>query len=87
MPKSKKSTARSFVDPDEIPDMSAPHWRKKFEAAAVVKRGRPKSEQPKVSTTLRLDADVLEHFRSAGDGWQTRINAALRSAIKKRRAA
>jgi uncharacterized protein (DUF4415 family) len=48
-----------------------------------VKRGRPKAERPKVSTTLRLDADVLDHFRSLGPGWQTRINATLRSAIRK----
>jgi uncharacterized protein (DUF4415 family) len=63
--------------------MTTPYWREKFEAAAV-KRGRPKAENPKISTTVRLDADVLEHFRSAGPGWQTRINEALRSAMKKR---
>jgi hypothetical protein len=33
-----------------------------------------------VLTTLRLDADVLEYFRSAGPGFQTRINEALRAA-------
>jgi uncharacterized protein (DUF4415 family) len=49
-----------------------------------VKRGRPKSARPKISTTLRLDADVLDHFRGLGPGWQTRINATLRSAIKRR---
>ena len=40
----------------------------------------------KISTTVRLDADVLEHLRRRGPGWQTRINAALRSAIRKRAA-
>lgn len=42
--------------------------------------GRPKSAAPKESTTLRLDPDVLEHFKASGPGWQTRINAALRKA-------
>lgn len=84
MPKSKRSTVRTFVDPDEIPDLSTPYWRKKFDAAAAVKIGRPKAENPKVSTTIRLDADVLEHFRRLGPGWQTRINSTLRSAIRKR---
>ena len=34
----------------------------------------------KVSTTLRLDPDVVQHFKAAGPGWQTRINEALRKA-------
>ena len=43
-----------------------------------VRRGRPPQETRKVATTIRLDADVIEHFRDAGGGWQTRINEALR---------
>ncbi|SSC69657.1 unnamed protein product [Ciceribacter sp. T2.26MG-112.2] len=31
-----------------------------------------------MSTTIRLDPDVLERFRQTGPGWQSRINAALR---------
>ena len=41
-------------------------------------RGRPKALAPKKQVTLRVDADLLEHFRSQGEGWQTRLNAALR---------
>jgi uncharacterized protein (DUF4415 family) len=33
--------------------------------------------------TLRIDQDVLEHFQSAGPGWQDRINEALRNAAGK----
>ena len=33
---------------------------------------------PKISTTIRLSADVVHAFRSAGDGWQTRMDAALK---------
>jgi uncharacterized protein (DUF4415 family) len=35
--------------------------------------------QRKVHTGIRLDADVLVWFRSQGKGWQTRMNAVLRS--------
>jgi uncharacterized protein (DUF4415 family) len=45
-------------------------------------RGRPKIAAPKVSTTLRLDPDVVTYFRSTGPGWQSRINEALRRAAK-----
>ncbi|MFN7104375.1 MAG: BrnA antitoxin family protein [Pseudorhizobium sp.] len=44
---------------------------------------RPKSPQTKVSTTIRLDADVLEQFRAQGPGWQSRINQALRDWLSR----
>jgi uncharacterized protein (DUF4415 family) len=34
-------------------------------------------------TSLRLDADVLEWFRRGGEGYQTRINAALREYVER----
>lgn len=43
--------------------------------------GRPKSDSPKVAVSLRLDPDVIDHFKAGGPGWQTRINAALREAV------
>lgn len=35
----------------------------------------------KCLTSLRLDVDVLKWFKRGGDGYQTRINAALRDYI------
>ena len=35
--------------------------------------------EPKEQVTLRLDRDVLRWFRANGRGYQTRINAVLRS--------
>jgi uncharacterized protein (DUF4415 family) len=49
----------------------------------VIRRGRPPLDTPKQQVTLRLDQDVIAHFRSAGPGWQSRINAALREAIER----
>jgi uncharacterized protein (DUF4415 family) len=40
-------------------------------------RGRPKLETPKVEVKIRLDARIVEHLRSSGPGWQTRVNAML----------
>lgn len=52
-------------------------------AALVAKRprGRPKADETKVFTAIRLDADLLETFKATGKGWQTRVNAALRQFI------
>ncbi|MFY9261903.1 MAG: BrnA antitoxin family protein [Gallionella sp.] len=54
-----------------------------FAALSAIKpaRGRPKAVSPKVFTAIRLDADLLEAFKSTGSGWQTRINAALRQFV------
>ncbi len=47
-------------------------------------RGRPPKDDKKVSTTVRLDADVLEAYRHEGKGWQTHINEVLRDNMPKR---
>jgi uncharacterized protein (DUF4415 family) len=84
MTANKKSMRRVWRDPDDAPDLSKRKWRQRLEHANVmagkkiVHRGRPPSETPKVSTTIRLDADVVAYFRAAGRGWQTRLNTALR---------
>ena len=75
------STYRDF-DPDAAPDLAADGWPEKF-ARAAMRRGRPPSANPKVSTTIRLSRDVIEHFKAGGRGWKTRIDAALREWIRK----
>jgi uncharacterized protein (DUF4415 family) len=45
-------------------------------------RGRPKLERPKRQVTLRLSADVVDHFKSGGPGWQTRIDEALSTIVR-----
>jgi uncharacterized protein (DUF4415 family) len=53
-------------------------WRR----AVARARGRPPAESPKQAISLRLDPDVIAHFKQAGPGWQSRINAALRKHAK-----
>ena len=43
--------------------------------------GRPMGSGSKTQITLRLDTELVETFKATGDGWQTRINAALRDAL------
>jgi uncharacterized protein (DUF4415 family) len=82
MSENKQNTTSYWEDEEDIiPDMSAPYWVERFEKATLT-RGRPKLEKPKVSTTIRFDADVLARFRAGGAGWQSRINAALRQWLE-----
>ncbi len=79
MTENEHSTAPGS-DPDTAPDLSLDDWPDKF-ARATVRRGRPPVARPKVSTTIRLSQDVIDHFKAGGRGWQTRIDAALREWI------
>ena len=55
------------------------------ELAASIRRGRGPNKAPtKKLVSLRLSPDVLDHYRSKGAGWQTRIDEALRKAAKLR---
>ena len=82
----KENTTHQDFDPDTAPDLSRDGWPEKF-AGVTVRRGRPSVASPKVSTTIRLSKEVLEHFKSDGRGWQTRIDKALREWIGKHGAA
>lgn len=51
------------------------------ELQEVVKKGRPKKNNPKKSTTIRLDAEILDFFKARGKGWQTEINNVLQDYV------
>ena len=52
--------------------------------APVIKRGRgPQAAPTKILASVRLDADILEYFKSQGAGYQSRINAALRAEVER----
>ena len=82
----KPITENNWTDPDAAP----PLGREWFERAEIKQGdtviraakagGRPKSANPKQAVNIRLDADLLEHFRATGPGWQSRVNEALRKA-------
>lgn len=44
-------------------------------------RGRQKSPK-KLPVTIRLSPEVVEYFKSTGDGWQTRLDMILREYVK-----
>lgn len=77
---SEKNTTDNWVDPDDAPALGR-DWFAHAELRdgdQVVRRGRPKSDNPKRAVLLRLDPEVIDWFRSGGPGWRTRINDELR---------
>jgi uncharacterized protein (DUF4415 family) len=60
------------------------------ELVSILPKRRPGERGPqrtpvKKQISLRVDAEVVEHFKSGGPGWQTRMNDALKNAMRKRK--
>jgi len=70
-------TAAAMLDPDSVP-MTDEEWEK---VKPLVRLGRPKAQVTKERITIRLSREVVNHFRASGEGWQTRIDLALKEYI------
>ena len=44
--------------------------------------GRPKAAVTKERIAIRLSQEFVAQFRASGDGWQTRVDAALKDWLK-----
>jgi len=71
-------TAAALSDPDAAPLTDA-EWEA---AKPMLRRGRPPAAVTKERITIRLSHEVVERFRATGDGWQTRVDAALKDWLK-----
>lgn len=89
--------ARPWEDPDDAPELDDEFFIaavpmigerivSKQDLAAMaeklMRRGRPKTANPKQALTVRYDADIVATFKATGAGWQTRMNDALRDWLK-----
>ena len=82
---------KSLIDADgEVRELTAEDIAKFKPAAAALPpslrkklgvRG-PQKAPTKERITIRLSREVLEQFRTSGEGWQTRVDAALREWLK-----
>ena len=87
----KKANLPASWDDDDLPEWTDDQFARaqlsiggkiiRQAQGTLTKPGRPKSADPKMQITLRLDSVVLEGFKATGKGWQSRINAELRKAL------
>lgn len=81
MTRKSKHTSAPAIAGDDVRPVLDDAWFEEADAyvgSKLVRRGRPKSDNPKQPVSLRLDREVIEWFKRGGDGWQTRINDELR---------
>lgn len=91
MPKSKPLVdARGEVREIKTTDLKAFCSAKEALPASLRKklgvRG-PQKEPTKERITIRLSPEVVRRFRATGDGWQTRVDAALQDWLRKHKSA
>ena len=67
-----KMKGKTRKDAPPGPSLGKDFWR---DAKVVYPEG------PKEPTTIRYDADILRWFKAQGRGYQTRMNAVLRSYV------
>jgi uncharacterized protein (DUF4415 family) len=87
-----KKVDRHVIQPheyDEVPELTEEMVERAdlYHGGRLIRRGRPKSDDPKQLITLRLDAAVLRWFQQSGPGYQSRIGAALKSHMTRKKAA
>ena len=75
-----KIVAAAKADPDAKPMTKA-----QLDALVPIRalRGRPKSENKKLLLSVRYSVEVVEYFRSTGEGWQARMDSVLRQYVSK----
>jgi len=71
-------TAAAKSDPD-----AQPLTPKQLKSMVPIRalRGRPKSENKKLLVSVRYSQEVVEFFKSTGEGWQSRMDGVLRQYV------
>ena len=78
LPLSKEMLEAMRPASEVVPEIIVAHARGDL-ASYPPRRFRGAQLKPtKVQTTVRLDEDVVTHFKEGGKGWQSRIRTALR---------
>ena len=78
----KAITAAARSDPDAQP-LTPTQLKAMVPIRAL--RGRPKSENKKLLVSVRYSQEVVEFFKSTGEGWQSRMDGVLRQYVARQR--
>ena len=67
---------------DDWSDAFVTHSVEELRQQVAARRARGPAVKPnKVSVTVRFSPEVLDYFRGTGDGWQTRMDEALKRYV------
>lgn len=76
----REITSAAKSDPDAQP-LSGEQLKAMIPLRSV--RGRPKLQNKKLLVSVRYSPEVIEYFRSTGEGWQARMDGVLLRYVQK----
>lgn len=91
------ATAPNWIDPDDAPELTAEDLAKGIwrigerevaqeigmaEMRQSLRPGRPEPGARKILLSVRYSPEVVAYFRASGEGWQARMDEALKDWIK-----
>ncbi|MBK5970354.1 MULTISPECIES: BrnA antitoxin family protein [Thiorhodovibrio] len=76
----ENAIASGWIDPDDAPELTDDFFTQADEYVGdkLIHRGRFQTKNKTQALTIRYDIDVIEAFKASGEGWQVRMNIALR---------
>jgi uncharacterized protein (DUF4415 family) len=92
-----QNSPTSWIDPDDAPELTEDffehgEWKigdqpvSAQEGATLLRKAlssdAPEAENTQLTLTMRYDAEVIDAFKATGNGWQLRMNTALRDWLK-----
>ena len=83
----RKDSVHISSDPDTPPEITDA-WvagADLYQGERLVRRGRPKSPNPRKLLSLRLPPEVIARWKATGPGWQTRMAEVLEKTNPKSR--
>ena len=83
----RKKSVRTSPRSEDLPEITD-EWlagAALYDGKKLVRRGRPRLENPRRLLSLRLQPQVIEKWKASGPGWQTRMAKVLEQAAPKSR--
>jgi uncharacterized protein (DUF4415 family) len=83
----RKDSGRTLATSSEPPEITE-EWISGadiYQGKKLVRRGRPKLQNPRQLLSLRLPPQVIASWKATGPGWQTRMAKVLEQSTPKSR--
>jgi len=83
----RKGSSRTSAEPAESPEIDEA-WisgADLYDGTKLIRRGRPKLENPRKLLSLRLPPEIISRWKASGPKWQTRMAEVLERSTPRRR--
>lgn len=83
----RRGSVRTSRDTESLPEITDA-WiagADQYQGDKLVRRGRPRVQNPRKLLSLRLPPEVIAGWKATGPGWQTRMADVLQKSVPRSR--